>query len=152
MNLKNYTSSVPTDRTISRIEQVLAKTGASGINKDFQEGKMTALCFRIVLPTGRQISIRLPVDCEAVYDILKKEIKRPRPGTLNNLKDQAERTAWKLMQDWVEVQMSLIQMQQADFMQVFLPYVWDGKQTFYHALKEKNFLALPGEKCQQKTG
>ena len=145
MNLKNYTSSVPVENTISRIEQALAKAGASGISKDFKEGKITALCFSIVLfcPTGRQISIRLPVDSEAVYSILKKEIKRPRPGTLNNLKGQAERTAWKLMQDWVEVQISLIKMQQADFMQVFLPYVWDGRQTFYHALKEKNFLALP---------
>lgn len=145
MNLKNYTSSVPVNKTISRIEQLLASAGACGISKDYASNKLTALNFRIVLPTSKEISIRLPANVEAVYDSLEKAIKKPRKGTLENLKAQAERTAWKLMQDWVEVQMSLIQMQQADFMQVFLPYVWDGRQTFYHALKEKNFLALPAE-------
>jgi hypothetical protein len=41
-------------------------------------------------------------------------------------------------------QLSLIQMRQADFIQVFLPYVWDGKQTFYQALKASNYKALLG--------
>lgn len=100
MNLKNYTSSVFVDKTISRIEQVLAKAGAGGIMKDYKEGKLTALCFCIELPTHRQISIRLPADADIIYDLFKKEIKRPRQGTLNNLREQAERTAWKLIQDW----------------------------------------------------
>jgi hypothetical protein len=52
------------------------------------------------------------------------------------------------MQDWVEVQMSMIQTKQADFIQVFLPYVWDEqrKQTFYQALKSSGFKALLPEK------
>lgn len=145
MNLKNYTSSVPVEKTTGRIEQVLASAGACGISKDYTDGKLSALSFRIALPTGKQISIRLPANIDAVYDAMRIQIKKPRPGTLDNLRLQAERTSWKLMQDWVEVQISLIQMQQVDFMQVFLPYVWDGRQTFYHALKEKNFLALPDE-------
>lgn len=141
--IKNYTSSVPIDRTISHIEQILAQSGASGIIKDYHEGKLTALCFRVALPTGRLVAVRLPVNQEAVYQTLRKEIRRPRPGTLEKLRDQAARTSWKLMQDWVEVQISLIKMQQVDFMQVFLPYVWDGRRTFYAALKEKEYLALP---------
>ncbi len=143
MNIKNYTSSVPVERTISRIEQVLAEAGASGIIKDYDQGRLSALSFKVTLPTGRAVAVRLPANHDAVYQTLKKEIRRPRPGTMEKLRDQAMRTSWKLMQDWVEVQISLIKMQQVDFMQVFLPYVWDGRRTFYAALKEQNYLALP---------
>jgi hypothetical protein len=44
--------------------------------------------------------------------------------------------------------MSMIQMKQADFRQVFLPYVWDGERTYYQALKESGFRALLPEKCE----
>lgn len=56
--------------------------------------------------------------------------------------EQAERTAWKLVQDWVEVQLSMIQMKQADFVQVFLPYVWDGRETLYQRIKSTGYRAL----------
>lgn len=145
MNLKNYTSSVPIERTIYHIEQLLASAGVSGIIKDYDKGELTALCFKVVLPVGKTVTVRLPVNHEAVYQILLKSIKRQRQGTIEKLKEQAMRTSWKLMKDWVEIQLSLIQMQQVDFLQVFLPYVWDGKRTFYTALKEQNYLALPEE-------
>lgn len=146
--MKNYTSGVPIDRTISRIESVLAKAGAHGIMKDYKDGIVVALCFIVRLPSvggvsGKPVSVRLPISVDAVEEVLKKDIKRPRRGTLSKLRQQSERTAWKLMQDWVEVQVSLIQMRQADFMQVFLPYVWDGHETFYGKLKGRGFLELP---------
>lgn len=60
--------------------------------------------------------------------------------------EQAERTAWKIIQDWVEVQMSMIQTGQAETLQVFLPYVFDGKKTYYQALSESKFAGLLPEK------
>lgn len=143
MNLKNYTSNVPVDRTIARIEQLLASSGATGIIKDYAEGKLVALFFKISLPTRRDITIRLPVNHQAVYQTMRKTVKRQHAGTLERIQEQALRTSWKLMQDWVEVQLSLIRIQQVDFMQVFLPYVWDGQQTFYAALKERDYRGLP---------
>ncbi len=50
------------------------------------------------------------------------------------------------MQDWVGVQMSLIQMHQADTLQVFMPFIWDGKRTFYQAVKDGGYKALLPEK------
>lgn len=111
--------------------------------KNYEAGQLVALCFNVTLPNGKPVTIKLPANHKAVHDSLKKEVRRPRKGTLERLEDQAMRTSWKLMQDWVEVQISLIKMQQVDFLQVFLPYVWDGKKTFYAALKENKFLALP---------
>lgn len=140
MNLKNYTSTVPTERTIARIETLLAEAGAIDISKNYNDGRLKAICFSIqAVPEGRLVVIRLPANTEAVFDALKKEVKRPRDGTLEKLRIQAERTAWKLMQDWVEVQLSLIRLRQAELLQVFLPYVWDGERSFYTMLKEKRF-------------
>lgn len=40
MNLKNYTSSVPVNLTVARIEQLLADAGALGVNKDYASGQL----------------------------------------------------------------------------------------------------------------
>ena len=142
MPIKNYTSGVPVEKTILRIEVALITGGAVGIMKDYKDGRIDAISFSIPSPERRLIAIRLPANVEAVYQVLKSAMKRPRTETMKRLRDQAERTAWKLVQDWVEVQMAMIKMQQAEFMQVFLPYVWDGRKTFYAALKENHFKLL----------
>lgn len=33
-------------------------------------------------------------------------------------------------------------MKQAEFIEVFLPYVWDGKQTYFESMKIGGFKAL----------
>jgi hypothetical protein len=139
---------VPVNLTVARIEQLLAESGASSVNKDYEAGALTALSFRILTPSGKPMTIRLPANADAVFDVMKKEVRRPRRGTFEKVKDQAQRTAWKLMQDWIAVQVSLIRMQQADVIQVFLPYIWDGEQTFYHRLKEGGFKQLPAPKAE----
>lgn len=147
--IKNYTSTVPVERTVARIEHGLAQAGAIGITKEYDSGHLKAIGFTVRpdMSGGRPITIRLPANVAAVYGIMSKTKRRPRSGTEQRILQQAERTAWKLMQDWCEVQLSLIAMQQAEFLQVFLPYVWDGRQTFFAALKERKFMELP-ERCK----
>jgi hypothetical protein len=65
---------------------------------------------------------------------------------LTRIEAQANRTAWKLWQDWLEVQMSLIEMEQAEFVQIFLPYFWDGRRSYYDMVKEGGFKMLPEAK------
>jgi hypothetical protein len=150
MRLKNYTSTVPVSRTIARIEEVLAGAGATGISKDYKDGKLVSIMFRVCMPDGKEFSIRLPANVEAVQQTMAKEVLRPRAGTMDRIADQAERTAWKLVQDWTEVQCSLIRLQKAEFLQVFLPYIWDGKRTFFTALKDSGFKQLQLTEGNQK--
>lgn len=141
--IKNYTSSVPVDRTVAKIEAALVSGGAEDIHKTFKNGLLEGVSFQIFDPTvGKKLAIRLPANHEAVFDALRGRVKKPRAGTLDKLREQASRTAWKIIQDWVEVQISLIQLGQAEFLQVFLPYVWDGERTFYTALKSGGFKLL----------
>jgi hypothetical protein len=142
MRLKNYTSGVPVNRTVARIEEVLAGAGASGISKDYKDGKLISITFRVRLSDQMEVNIRLPANVDAVQKTMMKEVHKPRKGTFDRIADQAERTAWKLVQDWCEVQVSLIRMQQAEFLQVFLPYVWDGQRTFFTAMKDGGFKQL----------
>ena len=80
--IKNYTSGVPVDRTISRIESILVEGGASNITKDYKNGELDALLFMVRMPdTGKEISVRLPAKADAVYDTLRGKMKRPRAGT-----------------------------------------------------------------------
>ena len=143
MMLKNYTSGVPIDRTVSKIEAALVRGGATNIMKDYKDNILDAICFAVIMPeSGQRIAVRLPANASAVYETMRKRVKRMRRGTEDKLKEQASRTAWKLMQDWIEVQLSLIEMSQVEFLQVFLPYVWNGKTTVYNLLKEQGFKLL----------
>jgi len=145
--MKNYTSTVPVERTVMRIEMALVNGGAVGITKEYFSYRLGAISFQVPAMEGRLIAVRLPADVEAVYNVLLKKLKRtPRKESLNRIGQQAERTAWKLLQDWVEIQMSMVEMQQAELLQVFLPYVWDGKRTFFAHLKEGKFKQLEAPK------
>lgn len=144
--IKNYTSSVPETITIARIEEALMKAGASGISKHFELGRVKALSFHAEIRPGKSIEIRLPANAESVFNSLKSQKRRLTASVEANLRAQSERTAWKLMQDWTEIQLSLIAMKQAEFIEIFLPFVWDGKQTYFAALKGDHFLALEGPK------
>lgn len=161
MFLKNYTSEVPVSQTIYRIEQVLIRCGASAIAKEYAgtNGKIVAITFKIETPSA-PLTIRLPADEERALDALwldyagtdiapdgqRLSYGSRKTKARKDFIDQAERTAWKIVQDWVEVQMSMIQLKQADTLQVFLPYVYDGKRTYYQALKESSFKGLLPEK------
>ena len=145
--LKNYTSEVPVATTISRIEQTLIRVGVNGITKEYgPQAEVCALTFHITLGESR-VAIRLPANRDQALNALWENYKAEHPRGRLARKDfaqQAERTAWKLMQDWCEVQLSLIQVKQAEFLEVFLPYVWDGRsrQTFYNQIKSGGYKAL----------
>jgi hypothetical protein len=145
VNLKNYTSSTPANLTISYIESYLAECEVEGITKQYAHGVPVALAFH-VNEDGKTFTIRLPAKVEEVWEYLWRDYvtSRVKPKkTKDDFKDQAARTAWKIQQDWVQVQMSLIKLKQAKVVEVFMAFVWDGEQTYYQALKSGGFKQLP---------
>lgn len=140
--MKNYTSEVPVSVTVSRIENILAKNGAENILKEYRERELKCLSF--ILPYGaKKVPILFPADVDAVETVLISTKKRKlKKEAMDRIHAQAARTAWKIMQDWLEVQVTLIELQGIEPLQVFLPYVWDGKRTYYEKLKEGNFKLL----------
>jgi len=142
MNLKNYTSETPIDRSMAKIEKYLVAAGARNIMKDYDiEGNCSAVSFAIPL-NGNNIAFKLPARVDSIYRHLYAQYKRPTNKSREVCLAQSGRTAWKIISDWVEIQVTMIQLDQADLMQVFLPYVHNGTQSFYESLKEGGFKLL----------
>lgn len=147
--IKNYTSTVPAARSVANIERRLVSFGASNIVKTYDEKKNLSGIYFTIKVNGKDIPFKLPAKIENVHKVISRQIKRPRPGTIERLLDQAERTAWKILDDSIACDLSLIEINQAEFMEKFLPYaVVDmvTKETFYDRLKGNGFKLLEAPK------
>lgn len=146
MNLKNYTSTVSVINSINKIEHRLAQAGASLISKVYDKDRPIGMLFQLMI-NGNPITYRLPAKTEKVFDYMKLQRKKPPTRVqLDAIKQQADCTAWKILSDWVDIQVSLIELDQAQPTEIFLPYTFDHKSsmTFYERLKENNFKLLEG--------
>lgn len=126
MNIRNYTSSVPVINSINFIEHRLASAGATHIAKFYEENRPVGMIFQIT-HNNVPLTFKLPAKSLAVYNVLFNAVKRPRPSTKETIRSQSDRTAWKILSDWVDIQITMIQLEQAEFTEVFLPYFYDLK-------------------------
>jgi hypothetical protein len=142
-NIKNYTSGIASDRSISKIEQILVELGATNISKQYKDGKLSAISF-LIMVNGNTVPFKLPAKVDQVREALRRSYKRISAPALRKITEQADRTAWKIVCDWVEIQATLIRLEQAEFLEVFLPYVYkiEDDQTFFERLKTTQYKAL----------
>lgn len=145
--LLDYTTSVPVSRTIAQIQARLVEHGARAVMMEYDDrGRIKSLAFKVIMPNG-DLPIRLPIDTAATLKVLQRQYaNREIPGRYAN-EDHAYRVAWRIIKDWVEAQMSLLETEMVKMQEIFLPYViTPGGQTIYEVMAGKNFLLGPGEK------
>jgi hypothetical protein len=148
MPLLNYTTEVSAERSVAEIQSKLAKAGAWQILHEYQRGtgELIGLSFQIDTQFG-PMAFRLPANIEAVYKILLKP--KSRRVNFASVRQQAIRVAWRILKDWIEAQLALIETGQVKMEQVFFAFVQDSKgRTLYEAYEEKKFagLLMPGER------
>ncbi|MGD0625912.1 MAG: hypothetical protein ABSB32_14495 [Thermodesulfobacteriota bacterium] len=91
--IKNYTSQVPPDRSISHIERSLVAHGAKNIMMVYDpKGHLSGMAF-IISIRGKDMPFMLRAELERVETKLKKAVRKPRDGTLKKIRLEAERTA-----------------------------------------------------------
>lgn len=136
LSIHRYTTTVSVGRTIAEITEMLSDAHASAILTELANGRPTAISFRVQTTFGL-MTFRLPGQIEAVYNILARSRGiQPRFRT----KEQAERVAWRIIRDWLEAQLAMIQAGLVVIEQVFLPYAQsDDGSTLYEKLKEQRF-------------
>lgn len=130
MKLKNYTTEVSAEQSIMEIEKLLGEFGADAVMKQLlSDGTVHQLSFRM-----RGKGYRLPANIEGV----KKTIF-PRGARIawheKSHSEQAYRTAWRIIKDWIHAQLSIIKSGQAEPDEVMLPYLWNGKESMYERYK-----------------
>jgi len=139
MALKNYRSE--STRSFEIIQQTLATHKAKQVVLDYaDDGRVNALAFSLEIE-GRLHAFRLPARVENVERILygDRELTSAQ-------KEQAYRTAWANLRDWITAQMALIDTGMVKPEEVFLPYMLNRQgQTYFEALQENHFLLPSGE-------
>lgn len=135
MAIKNYTTDIPVNKTVSEIHLMLADHGAKRILFDYgADSKVTAISFTIETPTGEQ-AVRLPANVERVREVLRQQKNNPRNRNRSQIDDsqeQAERVAWRIVKDWLAAQLAILETEMVDVQQVFLPYFLNRQgQTLY---------------------
>lgn len=139
MAILNYTTTIDAFKTVSEIEYILMKHGAKSIMKNYENESVTGLSF--LIDTGyQQIPVRLPAKVDACLAVLHKEKRENPRKQIKDTREQAERVAWRILKDWVEAQMALLDIEMVKFEEIFLPYIEVRGQTVFEKLEEKQFL------------
>lgn len=117
--LLNYTTTVPVNRTVNAIHELLAKAGAHQVATTYSDGQPSGVAFSLMTPAGLRAFV-LPVDVSKVAGVLSKDrdvarrLKTP---------EQAQRVAWRIAKDWLEAQLAIVATEMVRFDQVMLPYM-----------------------------
>lgn len=137
MPLLNYTTKVDVFTTLGEIQKTLVKHGAKKIMQEYDDqNRIAALSFLVDTPSGPR-GIQLPANVDAVHKVLtSQKVKCDR--------EQAERVAWRIVKDWVEAQMAILESEMVQMDEIFLPYMVNSAgQTFFQAYRN-NQLMLEG--------
>ena len=140
MAILNYTTTIATEKTASEIQKKLAMAKAQAVLCEYDDDAvMCAMSFRIATPHGL-IFFRLPANTDGVYKALLNDSKVPRRL---QTKEQAAKVSWRILKDWVEAQLAIVDAEMADMTEVFLPYAQnDSGLTVYQSLEQNGFKAL----------
>jgi hypothetical protein len=138
----NYTTTIEATKSAAECIARLAEHGASAIGITYEAKKPVGLTFRIETVHGeRQFS--LPVNAEGTFRALDKAKRSGGIPPRYASREQAERVAWRVLKDWLEAQLALIEAGVAEMAEVMLPYLHVAPGvTLYRAYLEDERLAL----------
>lgn len=138
MPILNYTTGVSSEKTVGEIMAMLVKAKAQAILTEYEDEQVSAVSFRMETEYG-PMHFRLPANVQMIWQVVAQDARIPKS---QRTKAQATRVAWRIVKDWLQVQVAMIEAGMVDKMQIFLPYMQpegSGGQTLYEALKERQF-------------
>lgn len=137
--IKNYSTRVKAQKTITEIQGILAENGARGIATEYdKQGILSDIFFKITV-NSRDLSFKLPIKTEKVKTALQQAGLRGRT-------DNPADIALRICKTWLEAQVTIINLEQAKIEEVFLPYMLVGKdKTLYDNMKENQFMLPSGQ-------
>lgn len=147
MPLLNYSTSVPTSKSVAAIQDALRKAGARAVATEYENEEVSAVSFVVPTPYGER-AFTLPANAEKVKAVLQRQLRdassRSQRDDLNKALKHPEWVAWRVLKDWIEAQLALIQTEMVTLDQIMLPYMKANPQgqTVYELMIERQ-MALP---------
>ncbi len=144
MALLNYTTKIEAEQTIGEIQKMLSKHGVTAMMTEYDGPHVSAVSFQMK-PNGKVMAYKLPCNWRSVLQVFKDQnISMKHPG---GREVQAIRTAWRVIKDWIEAQLALVEINMATIPQIFLPYTMmkDGRTLSEHIESNPGMLLGDGK-------
>ena len=136
MPIKNYTTKIDIYTSLGEIQGALAKAGAQKIMVDYVDGKPTGVTFALYREGFGLQGFTLPAAVDGTLRVFSRQKVKPD-------REQAERTAWRNVRDWVLAQMALIESCDVPIDEVFLPYLTSRSGQTLYQIYSTGQLLLP---------
>jgi hypothetical protein len=142
MPIKNYTTTVPADRSISEIQDALVTNGATGMLYKYEQGTGRIEALQSLLQIKNQdVAFFLPVHWQRFQRVLPLQ-NVPKSTD----EEYVDRVAWRNIRDWAMAQLALYETERVEMPQVFFPFATDAKgQTLYEKMVEGKCLLRDGQ-------
>lgn len=121
---------------------MLAEHGARAVMTEYDDaGVVSAVSFRLDYK-GQGVFFRLPSNVDPVYVILQNKADRASHRT----RDHAAAVAWRVIRQWIEAQLAIVQAEQVEMVEVFLPFAQNPQtgETVFEQLARNKFALLTG--------
>lgn len=139
----NYTTTKTVDTTVGELTKMLSRRGVASIATRFDEdGEPDGLAFDLRTPHGIR-GFLLEVNVEGMHALLYTDPAVLRRGKQFTTVQHARKVAWRVVRDWLEAQLALVDADMATMDQVMLPYLLVAPDvTLYDRYVEREQAAL----------
>jgi hypothetical protein len=142
--LLNHTTVIAAEKTLGEIMGLLAGAGARKLQVEYDDsGQPSGLSFLIQTKIGER-GFTLPARVDAVHRVLEQQYKRGKVQRRFTTRDQAARVTWRILRDWLDAQLALIQADMASLEEVMFAHMIQGPEdkTIYQLMVQR-YAALP---------
>lgn len=126
MAILNYTTKIDAWQTISEIQQMLSKHGATYFSIKNEGSRPVAISFAIDF-NGQPLNFLFPCKHDGVWKLMKnlapKELNALKSKRLKPDEQQGFNVGWRIIKDWIEAQLALVEVEMVKVEEVFLPYL-----------------------------
>ena len=152
-----HTTKVPPAQTAGEITGILIGLGATDISTQVADGELSGMSFNVQIQEER-LAYKLPIRWKPISQMMVNEriASRRREGPLEDdvvarIQEQAKRTAWRIVLEWLKVQMAFVETGARNAIEVFMADMIvekSGGKTVGELMTEhgaKALLAAPAE-------
>lgn len=148
MALLNYTSTIDAEQTIGEIQRLLSAHGVMAMMTEYDGRNVSAVSFKMNIE-GQHIGYKMPCNWRAVLEVFHSQgiTKGKLKHKDRDLENQAIRTAWRVILEWMKVQLALVEINMVTIPQIFLPYtiMKDGMTLAEKITNDPGFLLGSGK-------